>query len=356
MSARARTGLASSLAGASAARRPAPRSQPLEPDEFDDVDLPCDAAVAIEALARSFVQLVPVKQAPSLKDEVDEAYANFERIAPFPVVLLSQIRAMVAGSNATRLDTELAAMAQRGEIRVLRVPLEPTDAAVIRDADLRDYLRDKRGSMEEGSSIAAGTDLFGYLLGTNASRHVTISHTQLEEGVRAWRAAGCPTVLPPPPPPPSQTQSPAASSGSDTAAAAAAALLREGSRRNSARTVPLESMLKPLLQLGLLTRRNDALTASSRGGSGSAAAEAYFFGVPEASPLFAAVAAGRLELVARLRTRAYRQMPRSTAEALLLTKTPLAAGFVVRDAIGSGIVQLFSTVGGQFLRLPPVAP
>lgn len=48
-------------------------------------------------------------------------------------------------------------------------------------------------------------------------------------------------------------------------------------------------------------------------------------------------------------------MPRAEAEALpaLSPRCPLDGRYVVRDAVGAGVVAAVTTASGAFLRLPP---
>ena len=80
--------------------------------------------------------------------------------------------------------------------------------------------------------------------------------------------------------------------------------------------------------------------------------EAYWLTVPESSRLWAHLAAGRAELLARLARRRFGEMPRAEAEAQPLRSCPLDARFVVREACGSGAVGVVRTSAGEFLRLP----
>ena len=61
---------------------------------------------------------------------------------------------------------------------------------------------------------------------------------------------------------------------------------------------------------------------------------------------------GRAELLARLRARSYGEMARAEAEAMKLARTHLDARFIVRDAVGSGLLCSVQAAGGEVVRLP----
>ena len=95
----------------------------------------------------------------------------------------------------------------------------------------------------------------------------------------------------------------------------------------------------------------------SHGGASSApraraSGVVYELGVPEAGRLWTQLEAGRAELLARLRLRAYKEMPRAEAEALRLARCHLDSRFILRDALGRGIVEAVDTAAGPSVRLP----
>lgn len=372
--------------------------QPLGEDEFGDVN---EAAAVIQMMRSSFCGIVP--RLPTLAQQIIDgkggpAANSFETIAPVAVMTVAQVRGALGSLSAYTVDAELLQLMSLDTPSGNRIRLcrSPTDMCVVMSKDLEDYLGQlrkklvdapvKTSSTSSSKPGIAAVDFAHYLVRTTQERSIT--HSAVTGLYQQWINAGCPTC---------ELRLDGSVSGSSRAAL----------------TPALSEVVAYLLRLGFLTRRTEAApratlvngpsssqsmssggstipTAAGRAGaldsddddaaagassrnvkrprhiapssasSGPAAVplalahsnEEYWFGVPESGKLWQYLAAGRSELLTRVKQRRYGEIARSEAESLKLSRSPLDAKFVVRDAIGSGALEVVRTATGEFLRAP----
>lgn len=142
-------------------------------------------------------------------------------------------------------------------------------------------------------------------------------------------------------------------SADDLAATVARAGSESGCSGSSSKSVPHVSVA-PASVIAVLLRAG-LITGAGGGGEAGAGSALYLLSLPGGGKLWAAVSAGRAALVARVRRRAYAEMPQVEAEQRALAGTPLPPRFHARDAVGAGVlssVRVASRGGAATLRIP----
>lgn len=309
----------------------------------------------------------------------------------------------------------LAAL-ERGAPSQVRLVRAPRDGAVVLGRDLDAYIVARRAGAAAAGAAAAGApldvhalDFFHFLLGEPEAQEQRVSHMALAGVWARWTRAGRPPCdarggatgaaaapLHPPPPPAASggraRPTAAVASGAPTLADAVGRLLRlgalarrtEATRRTGlgtasagasaaavggAASMAAAGSTIPVLAAGDGMGAWEDAAGGGGGGGGAAGAAArpapptaaavsppssedYWFSVPESGGLWAALDAGRSELLGRVRARRYGEVPLAEAEGWRLSRSPLGARAVVRDALGAGALVVVRTAAGAFLRLP----
>ena len=148
---------------------------------------------------------------------------------------------------------------------------------------------------------------------------------------------------------------------------------------------PLDALLGPLLQLGLLTQLPSSSTGGDRARSGegaaamraalatpsehveqrpgaeerlrtaaaysAASAGVWALGVPEAGRLWEWAEAGRRELLQKLARRPHGELSREAAGCLSLARSRLPTPFHLRDVLGAGLAEEVASASGLLLRI-----
>ena len=307
-----------------------------------------------------------------------------EKVSPCAVFFPSLISSIlgVDGPTASRSAADLELLAANGDILLCASPVpKPNDVVAVSASEFRLFCHSKAASLTCDGPLRAGLSVVlkaldmqtvGGALGrppTCRARAHELSGSALDAARKSLQADAL------------SARAARTAHGSD------GATVEKGSRVGpvaSGTTMlpptllpPLEALLGPLLQLGVLVQQS--LPGSRTGGgagapamrncldgalpgmhslgsyspAAAAVASTFALGVPSAGRLWEYVTAGRRELLQRLARQRHGDMSLASALKLRLARTPLPPLFHIRDAVGAGLAAEVQTADGKFLRILP---
>jgi hypothetical protein len=187
-------------------------------------------------------------------------------------------------------------------------------SAAVLQADLDAYC----SQLLQGQAAASEAQALSlYAALSSRFRGGSMQASDVEEAFAAWAVAGRGRAL----------QAAASSSSSSRQSSSA-----------SAPPLPLQALLRSLLQRGLLQR------------SLACGAGALVFGVPEAAVLVSELAQGRAALLRFMARQPAREALRSTVIGKAPGKGGLSTDFLIRDAVGRGLLKELPSASGIRIR------
>lgn len=368
--------VSSRMGRAPAVVTPSPLCEPAEPVESFPGEA-SDAAMALAVLRQGWIGEVPVPVTAS-------ATRVLVRVSPFPVFIPTHIFSIVgtSGPVTARVIAELGALEARGSLLLCASPLpHPNNVVAVSVSALHRFYSERVAAPACSAVIRAGISVVMHALDLRAGsrgasapasaaavlRPFELTGAALEAArMELLRAAVAARTA-------AHTSGAGAGVGPPLAAASPALLLP---------IPPLDALLGPLLQLGLLTQLPSSTGGGrARSGEGAAAMRAalaapsgqqqpgaderlrtaaafsaasagvWALGVPEAGRLWEWAEAGRRELLQRLARRPHGELPREAGGGLSLARSRLPVSFHLRDVLGAGLVEEVASASGPLLRI-----
>jgi len=197
----------------------------------------------------------------------------------------------------------------------------------------------RQAKPESGAGVAGGA---GPAAMTVTGREEVVDDEALQESIRTWLA---------------ERRLHAASSASTRRRA------DHGAAGSGGDSAAVETIVTQLLRMGVLMERSPGAaagrsattggggTAGGRPGSSAPTACGYWWGSPRSTLFWTYLAAGRAELVRRLRQCRYSEAALTTVLAWKLRKCPLSPQIIIWDALGAGCLAAVDAAAGRYLRV-----